>query len=142
MDMSLHAVIGPNSLECSAELFSNATNSIFFMTFSLNLRRFCVVVHPFGPEWLPPRCGPTLRDASFVLTSILGMHFHWLCRTVGSAGSFSDAAWRSSSNRDVAIEGYYSGSLSGRCLSLPHWSPRLLLRLLRSRDLYCHGSVT
>ena len=27
------------------------------------------------PEWLPPRYGPTPRDASFVLTSILGSHF-------------------------------------------------------------------
>ena len=32
------------------------------------------------PEWLPPRCGPTLRDASFVLTSILGIHFKGLSR--------------------------------------------------------------
>ena len=29
---------------------------------------------------------------------------------VGSAGSFSDAAWRSSSNRDVVMEGYCWGS--------------------------------
>ena len=67
---------------------------------------FCVVVHPsdrtsVGPEWLRLKCGPTLRDASFVLTSILGMHF-W---AIGYSIALSDS-WFSGFilRRSVEIE--------------------------------------